>query len=375
MNINLDNYESFFLLYVDNELCATEKAVVDAFVQQYPYLASELELLQGLVLPAVETDSLDKNNLYRSAALEHNMQEAMLLHLDNELPEASSKELILCMEGSELLQQNWQQLLKTRLPEEAVIFVDKHALYKKEPARIVSFRVMRWAVAAALLAAGLFTVVSLLRQQEQTGATFANSPAGKTRDSILAGTNGNSELNKVKPETSDVVITTTAKPKLDVNKIVDSNEKRDRANVEVPQRTKSVETANVSAPAEKIKKISIQKKDELIQVLAANTSPVLIPAGSNEVVMSTGLAPKTDRPTKDIVDQNMTETNAGFAKFASVSEDEELNNDRILGMDANTVNRSKAGVFFKKLKRTVARSANIKTGNSLKIAGFEFAVK
>ena len=91
--------------------------------------------------------------------------------------------------------------------------------------------------------------------------------------------------------------------------------------------------------------------------------------------MSTGLAPKTDRPTKDIVDQNMTETNAGFAKFASVSEDEELNNDRILGMDANTVNRSKAGVFFKKLKRTVARSANIKTGNSLKIAGFEFAVK
>ena len=56
-------------------------------------------------------------------------------------------------------------------------------------------------------------------------------------------------------------------------------------------------------------------------------------------------------------------------------DDEQTNNNRILYMDEETVSHSKAGAFFKKLKRTVARSANIKTGSSLKIAGFDFSVK
>jgi hypothetical protein len=55
---------------------------------------------------------------------------------------------------------------------------------------------------------------------------------------------------------------------------------------------------------------------------------------------------------------------------------EENNNDNhIFMMDEERVSRTKAAGFFKKIKRTVERTTKIKPGSSLKIAGFEFAVK
>jgi hypothetical protein len=44
-------------------------------------------------------------------------------------------------------------------------------------------------------------------------------------------------------------------------------------------------------------------------------------------------------------------------------------------MDEEKVSRTKAAGFLKKIKRTVERTTKIKPGNSLRIAGFEFAVK
>jgi hypothetical protein len=61
--------------------------------------------------------------------------------------------------------------------------------------------------------------------------------------------------------------------------------------------------------------------------------------------------------------------------MASLNSNSEENNNRLFILDEEDVNRSKAGTFFKRLKRTVARTARVKPGNSLKIAGFEFAVK
>ena len=47
-----DNYEEYFLLYVDNELTPEQKAAVEAFVLLHPDLKDELDLLCGTRLPA-----------------------------------------------------------------------------------------------------------------------------------------------------------------------------------------------------------------------------------------------------------------------------------------------------------------------------------
>ncbi len=51
MNINRDNYEEYFLLYIDRELSADEQQVLESFVRRNPDLEKELERLKQTVAP------------------------------------------------------------------------------------------------------------------------------------------------------------------------------------------------------------------------------------------------------------------------------------------------------------------------------------
>jgi hypothetical protein len=70
MKINHQNYESYFLSYVDNELSASEKKEVDLFIAQYPAYAESLSLLQQAVLIPEEIQYEDKMLLYRYSEME-----------------------------------------------------------------------------------------------------------------------------------------------------------------------------------------------------------------------------------------------------------------------------------------------------------------
>jgi hypothetical protein len=70
MKINHQNYESYFLSYVDNELSASEKKEVTLFIANHPEYAERLSLLQQAVLIPEEIEFEDKMLLYRYSELE-----------------------------------------------------------------------------------------------------------------------------------------------------------------------------------------------------------------------------------------------------------------------------------------------------------------
>ncbi len=70
MKINIQNYESYFLSYIDNELSSTEKKDVELFIQENPVHAHELKILKQTVLGAEEMIFEDKVSLYRLEAME-----------------------------------------------------------------------------------------------------------------------------------------------------------------------------------------------------------------------------------------------------------------------------------------------------------------
>ena len=92
-NINRYNYETFFLLYVDNELSAVEKNSVDEFVQSNPDLGEELAMLFQTVLQKDDILLNKKMSLYKKEPLSSDVKEKLLLCLDNELNEVEKNEI------------------------------------------------------------------------------------------------------------------------------------------------------------------------------------------------------------------------------------------------------------------------------------------
>jgi hypothetical protein len=65
MKINIQNYETYFLLYIDNELSAADRSEVELFIQANPALANELTSLKQTVLVPESIAFEDKTLLYR----------------------------------------------------------------------------------------------------------------------------------------------------------------------------------------------------------------------------------------------------------------------------------------------------------------------
>ena len=63
--INLNNYEQWLIMYVDDELSAEEKLAVERFALAHEHVQQELELFQQTKLQAEEIVFPDKEILYR----------------------------------------------------------------------------------------------------------------------------------------------------------------------------------------------------------------------------------------------------------------------------------------------------------------------
>src|ERR1700694_4023430 len=91
MRIDRQNYEEYFILYVDNELTAAQRVLVEEFAQKHPDLEEELVLLyQSTLTPDKNVVFAGKEELLKEESISFvdlsNYEEALLLYVDNELP-------------------------------------------------------------------------------------------------------------------------------------------------------------------------------------------------------------------------------------------------------------------------------------------------
>ena len=95
--INRHNYETFFILYMDNELSSEERLMVEDFVKQYPELKEELDVsMQYKLQPDDDIVFANKEGLMMqlpAAAAEPDMETRIMLYLDGELNAFEKQEL------------------------------------------------------------------------------------------------------------------------------------------------------------------------------------------------------------------------------------------------------------------------------------------
>ena len=157
MKINRHNYETFFLLYTDNELTQPERLEVEQFVQENPDLQDEFLSFKRLVLPPEDIHFDQKEGLFKNEIQEETLEQ-MLLHIDGELNAQQEKILLQQINSDEQLAKELSLLRNSKLDAgEEIIFENKELLYRhsRQP-RVVYLNFARWAAAAILLGIGFF---------------------------------------------------------------------------------------------------------------------------------------------------------------------------------------------------------------------------
>lgn len=375
MNINRHNYEEFFLLYVDNELSAAERNAVEVFVQENADLKEELLMLQQTIFNSDAVVFENKRSLLKEEITP--LQENLLLYIDNELSAAGKLNMQQLLAADAAASKEFTVLQQTKLQADtAIVFPDKKILYKKERGRVVGMPWFRIAAAAILLGFGTWATVSVVNNITKAGD--ANDVAKKID-------------TKTTPVVTNAVTTAT-----------EQGEKNNSTNINtaVTNNTGTTNTGNkknTPAVQNNVKQIlPVQKDNNTIALEKQNKKPSNnLPQpdynnfnNSERNKTETVFVPPTERANIDIssgkkvevaqqVDKANTEVLNGYALNTNFtqSNDEETNNDKVLYMKEDNVKKSKIGGLFRKVKRLVERNANIKTGNGIKIAGFDIAIK
>jgi len=222
MKINQHNYEHYFLMYIDNELSAEERAEVNDFIMQYPNYANKLEELQQLKINPDNIIYENKFSLYKLSE----QDEQCITYLGNEMTNEEKASFESEISTDIYLQSNVKQWQATFITPPTTIEIDpnfKNSLYKKS-AQIkplwATTTFKRWASVAAILI--LVIGFSLFnKENKQEAPSFTNNNGAKTElnKAVVIETNNGTDrnptksaiaLNKIKKEAFLPMITINA---------------------------------------------------------------------------------------------------------------------------------------------------------------------
>lgn len=345
MNITRNNYEEFFILYLDNELSREDRSRVELFAQQHPDLGEELNmLLQTRLAPDAGIVFKGKQSLMKSSTgcdigLD-NYEEWLVLYVDNEL----TIEQEVAVENFAIMhpavKAELDILQKTKLqPEENIIFFNKESLYRKEePQRkVIAIRWWRMAVAAVLLFAVSITGFFLLTNK-------------KTINQSIAGNSKTNQPPVVKKDTP-VPVPNQANPVLTTNQspVEKNNTKEQAATKEKESRRKALHEELVRAIPEEtsIASVSMEEKNK-------NN----LPDPTRNPNINGPLKPSVDLTKFNAVDANSLVTNNDHPSFKFTGNS--LQPDETEEPEIEPGKKTKFRGLLRKITRTFEKTTNIK---------------
>lgn len=375
MNIGRHNYEEFFLMYADNELCAADRKAVEVFVADNADLKSELDLILQTVFNADEIVFENKAALLKEEITP--LQEQLLLYTDNELS-ATEKEKVQYLINSDAgAAKEWSLLQKTILQTDtAIVFADKQSLYRKEEGRVVRIGWWRAAAAAVLLGFGTWTTLTLIKPSQQTeeitvaGKGNTVKPAQQTNSNTITAPQqqqtpviDNNNTATINTAQSPVIKTTTQKNNTPAVNSVKQNLPQDKNNNNAVAKDDKKPSNNLPKPLYNNFNKEERNKDLIADVPLKENATKNMQSGN-----ANALAASSTKPNTEAVN--------GYALNTAYNPDnaDENNDNKVLYMDEENVKRSKLGGFIRKVKRVVERNTNIKAGNGIKVAGFDIAL-
>jgi len=192
MSINRQNYEEYFILYLDNELGSQERRMVEAFVELHPDLKEELDLLMQFKL-APDTTILFEgkeelmapktSGIIETGAINFsNYQEWLSLSVDQELKPEQALSFEQFLAANPAIKKELVIWQRAKLQPETIIFADKAALYRKEE-MVKPFPVRWWRLAAAavlLIGVSITTVILVNKKSPAEKELVKTTTPGKT---------------------------------------------------------------------------------------------------------------------------------------------------------------------------------------------------
>lgn len=340
--ITRDNYEEFFLLYVDNELSTAEKRVVERFIEENPDLREEWEALQQCKIEPEAQVTFSGRDWLRGQD-----QEYLLSYIDNELSEEDRKAVESHIHRYPARAAELELLRKTiSQPDPAIVFANKEALHRTDGRRRIIF--LRWTAAAAIVA-GIIAFLIFNNSQKSIPAGLAiTQPEQKNSRTVTPVTTDT--FHSIQPVRTQPVQ-------------MESLRKKDRVQ-ELATTTPVPRSIPKTIPPTKDTMTAVSNPEPANTVAVIDPSPVRDPANTQV---------RNSRPA--VFQEEIPREKSSFATQALLTGTSDPT-DENLAADQDPPKKNKLRGLFRKVSRAFGKTADHDEDGNRKvlIGAFQFAV-
>lgn len=340
MNINNDNYEEYFLLYVDNELTSAQRQIVEMFVKANPHLQKEWNELLATVQNPENISLGDKSFLLKrpmdSFIDNFNHEKRFVEYHDGELSDAEKMYVLDFLKEHPSCQNEFNLIGKAYLSaDDSIVFSDKPTLYRKSA--VVRYGLFIRIAAAAMFIGFIFWLgLQLNRNQTPQRTIVRNIPTMPVQKTI----------------------TPAPKPAMDAKTLADNKPQKSPTEKKVAAYAKSGTPAS-KVLNEKSKSENTQKEENLMVEEHTEIAAMIPVSGNNAILDANKTAIISDIPTTVEPLSTTAIHDADISpekEYASFRQEPQENNYVFTDIPAENIQRSKLGIFIKKVKRTIDRN-------------------